>query len=400
MGGIFTDHNQASPQLMKFHNKKQILHYIKDNNGQSRTEISRALSISKPTISKLVDELLTEGWVREKESLHSSSLGGRRPFQISFNNEAKFIVAVDIGGTSIELAIINLDGDIKYRTSFDTQRNLINDLTQTIAKRVLDMINKFKLSKKHILGMGIGVPGITDIEHGIVVDAPSLSWKEYPLQANIQSLLPFPVYIDNDVNVAVLGEQWKGSGKNKSNILLITLGTGVGCGMIIHNQLYRGSSFAAGEIGYLVTDKHAAEKSYDSIFSGYGFLDNHIGGPSITKRMLNHLDDQHVNAEDWSAKKIFKMAENGDLLAKKVIDDVISHLAFACINIISMMNPECIILGGGISKSLHSYLPQLHEIIENQLPIKTEITITTLENVSLLGAACLLLKEHESILKI
>lgn len=397
---IFTDHVQASPQLMKFLNKKKILHYIQENHGQSRTAISKALSISKPTISKLVDELLTEGWIREKESLTASSQGGRRPFEIYFNKDSKFMIAVDIGGTSVTLAIINVSGDIKYSTSLNTQENLANDLTQTIAKHALDLINSSGLNNNQILGMGIGVPGITDMTLGIVVDAPSLSWKQYPLQRNMQSLLPFPVYIDNDVNVAVLGEQWKGSGKDKSNILLITLGTGVGCGMIINKQLYRGASFAAGEIGYLVTDKHAAETSYDSSFSGYGFLDNHIGGPSITRRMMKHLDNQHVNAEEWPAKRIFEMATNGHSRAIEVIDDVISHLAFACINIVSIMNPECIILGGGISNSLHSYLPQLHEIIEKQLPINTEITITTLENVSLLGAAFLVLKEHDSILKI
>ncbi|MFK4996904.1 ROK family protein [Bacillus sp. N9] len=127
------------------------------------------------------------------------------------------------------------------------------------------------LEVEQIFGVGVGVPGITSVDDGIVFDAPSLGWKQYPLKQKLEKKLPFPVYIDNDVNVAVLGEKWKGAAKTKENMLLITLGTGVGCGMIINGRLYRGSTFAAGEIGYLVTDKNAAEGEYESIFSGYGF---------------------------------------------------------------------------------------------------------------------------------
>ncbi|MFK4996903.1 MarR family transcriptional regulator [Bacillus sp. N9] len=96
-------------------NKKNILHYIKANEGKSRADIAKALSISKPTISKLVDELLVEGWIKEKESTRASSLGGRKPFHIYFNSNAKYIVGVDIGGTTIEIAIMNLVGDVKVK---------------------------------------------------------------------------------------------------------------------------------------------------------------------------------------------------------------------------------------------------------------------------------------------
>src|SRR5699024_7270913 len=158
------------------------------------------------------------------------------------------------------------------------------------------------------------------------------------LQEEIKKLLPLPIYIDNDVNVAALGEQWKGAGKNKNNILQITLGTGVGCGIIINGQLYRGSSYAAGEIGYMVTDKNVAENSYDSIFKGYGFLDSHVGGPSITNRMLKKLNKDEKNANDWSAKKIFKLADEGNQLAQEVIQDALSHLSYGLINVITIVN--------------------------------------------------------------
>ncbi|QUW22824.1 ROK family transcriptional regulator [Sporosarcina sp. Marseille-Q4063] len=385
---------------MKFINKKKILHYIQKNPGRSRTEISKALSISKPTISKLVDELINEGWFREKESSSSSPSGGRRAFQIYFNHNAKYIVGVDIGGTSVEMAVMNLKGDFKEKVVLSTQEHLSKDLVQIIADNINSLITKSSLENSQIIGAGIGVPGITDVEKGIVFDAPSLGWKHYHLVEKLDNLLPFPVYVDNDVNVAALGEQWKGAGKDKRNILQITLGTGVGCGMIINGQLYRGSSFAAGEIGYMVTDKHAAEEAYDSIFSGYGFLDSHIGGPSITKRMLKHLRTGDEESDDWPAKRIFESAIAGDKNALNIVDDALSHLAFALINVISIVNPECVIIGGGLSKSMHHFLPEIMSTIDKHLPIETSVTITKLDNVSVLGAAYLVLKEHESILQV
>lgn len=383
---------------MKYINKKNVLHYIQNNEGHSRTNIATALSMSKPTISKLVDELISEGWVTEQESDQSSSLGGRRPYLLCFNSNAKYIFGVDIGGTTVEIALMNLNGQIMHKTSFPSQENL-NNLVVKIEKMINKMLYTHNIELDKILGMGIGVPGITDVNHGVVFDAPSLGWKQYPLQSKMEKLFPFPVYIDNDVNVAVLGEQWKGAGKNKTNILQITLGTGIGCGMIINGQLYRGSSFAAGEIGYMITDKNVAEKSYDTIFSGYGFLDSHVGGPSITKRMLKKLNKSDQYAKDWSAKRIFKLAEEGDKLCQEVIQDALSHLTFGLINLITIVNPECVILGGGISRSLHRYLDQIKEKIEKHLPVKTEVTITQLENVALKGAGYLFLSEHDSILK-
>ena len=395
---ITTGHIQANPQYMKSINKRKVLHYIKDNNGHSRTDIAKALTISKPTISKLVDELLDEGWVREKESDRSSSSGGRKPFQIFFNNNAKYIIGIDIGGTSVEIAIVNLTGVVISKSSFATQEH-VNDLAQTMVNQIITLLRSSDLEIDQLLGAGIGVPGITDVDNGIVLDAPSIGWKHYQLKDVLESMLPFPIFVDNDVNVAALGEQWKGAGKDKKNILQITLGTGIGCGMIINGQLYRGSSFAAGEIGYMVTDKNIAEEEYDSAFSGYGFLDSHVGGPSITDRMLKRLDDNNNTAEDWSAKKIFQLAKDGDAMALEVVNDALSHLAFALINVISIVNPECVVLGGGISRSMHSFLPSIVSTIEKHVPIETEVTITKLEHVSLLGAAFLLLKEHDSILQ-
>ncbi|SHG06944.1 ROK family transcriptional regulator [Ornithinibacillus halophilus] len=382
---------------LRYVNKKKVLHYIQNNQGQSRSDISKALQISKPTISTIVDELLEEKWIREKESENASSVGGRKPFHIYFNQNAYYLIGVDIGGTSVELAIMNLAGDIKQKASFSTQTN-VDHLIEAIVNETKRLIENSKLSSDEIFGMGVGVPGITDVEKGIVIDAPSIRWKNVSLKAQLEEHLPFPVYIDNDVNVAVLGEQWKGHGTTSKNILMITLGTGIGCGIILNGSLYRGSSFAAGEIGYMVTDKKSAEANYVHSFDGYGFLDSHVGGPAISREMQTKLDASGKDTS-WTAKKVFQEAISGDETAIETVNESLSHLAFALINVISIINPEKIILGGGISKSIHYFLPNLRSIIKRHIPIHSDIVLTSLENVSLIGAGYLLLKEYDSILK-
>lgn len=210
------------------------------------------INISKPTISNLVDELLNEGWIYEVEG---STSGGRRPINLIFNKESHYLVGVDIGGTLIEMAIMNLEGDTIIHSSMNTQEFLKQGLVLVISRRIKEMILKVDIDPEKIMAIGVGAPGITDVNKDVVIEAPSLGWIHYPLKEEMKKHLPFPIYVENDVNVAVLGEQWKGVVRDKCNVILMTLGTGVGCGIIVNGQLYHGSNYAAGEIGYMVKDK-------------------------------------------------------------------------------------------------------------------------------------------------
>jgi glucokinase len=291
-----------------------------------------------------------------------------------------------------------LDGELKDKIAFETQPYVDTQLIPLIADKIKEIIKSNQLEDEQVFGVGVGVPGITNVEDGVVKDAPSVGWRDVPLKSQLEEFLPYPVYIENDVNVAALGELWKGTGKSNLNFLMITLGTGIGCGVILNGQLYRGHTYSAGEIGYMVTDKETAEKKYDHTFKGYGFLDNHVGGPSITRRMLNYLNETDDN--EWSAKKIFQMAKNKDETALEILKEPLSHLSFALINAVSLLNPERIVLGGGISKSMEQFLPYLSSTIEKHIPIETKVEITNVKDVSLLGAGYLLLKEHDSIHKV
>jgi glucokinase len=387
-------------------NKKRVLQCILEHAPISRAEISGKINISKPTVSLLVDELINENWVLEKGIGESTSQGGRRPIQLYFNEKAAYIIGTDIGGTNVKTVICDLHGNIIASSSIQTNHYLHSGLLKQIAKEIDSMVKKFQIDSHRILGMGAGVPGIADRLSGVILEAPSLNWVRYPFIAEANRYLSFPVYVDNDVNVAALGEQWLGNAKNMENVLYIAVGTGIGSGIIIHNQLYRGSSGAAGEIGYMVTDKNDMKNEFKPIFNRYGYLESLAGGKAIgdkftqlVREVPNHPLYEQANASELTGELAFHYVKKGDKIAKGVIDEAIEHIAYGIINAASLINPEVIILGGGVLKSADYILPKLQEIVNQYLPSSVELKISQLgEKAGVLGAVSLFLREHKSIL--
>jgi glucokinase len=387
-------------------NKKRILQCILENAPISRAEIAGRIKISKPTVSLLVDELIQEKWVIEKGIGESTSQGGRRPIHLYFNEIAAYIIGTDIGGTKVKIIISDLSGNIVASCHFSTEPYLTSGLLKKIAKEISLMIQKNNIDQQKILGMGVGVPGITETQSGVVTEAPSLNWVRYPFIKEAERYLDFPIYVDNDVNVAALGEQWLGNAKNKENVFFIAIGTGIGGGIIIHNQLYRGSSNAAGEMGYMVTDKNDMKDEFKPIFHRYGYLESVAGGKAIGEKFkklvrLNpdhHLYEQAHSSENMT-EKAFALAKKGDKIALTAVEEAIEHIAYGIINAASLLNPEVIILGGGVLKSSEFILPRLRKIVDPYLPSSTELKTSRLgENAGVLGAVSLFLREHESMI--
>ncbi|WP_316569081.1 ROK family transcriptional regulator [Neobacillus sp. YIM B06451] len=398
----------TTKMTVKQKNKMKVLGCIREHSPISRAEIAVKARISKPTVSVLVDELIKEKLVFEKGIGESSSQGGRRPIQLYFNEKAYFIVGTDIGGTKVKTIISDLGGNIVAASSFKTGQYLNSGLLRQIAKEIDALIQKNSIDPGKILGMGAGVPGITETDRGIVTEAPSLNWIRYPFIAEAKQIFPFPVYVDNDVNIAALGEQWLGNAKNKRNVLFIAVGTGIGSGIIIQNKLYRGSSYAAGELCYMVTDMNEMNGHFTPVFHRYGYLESVAGGKAIgarfTKAVLGQPDHslyEEAKATELPGEMAFKLAKSGDKTALAVLEEVIGHLAYGIINAASLLNPEVIILGGGVFKSADMLLPKLKEIVNQYLPSPPELKVSQLgDNAGALGAVSLFLREHETIFKI
>ncbi|WP_085992993.1 ROK family transcriptional regulator [Oceanobacillus senegalensis] len=375
-------------------NKRLILQCIIEEETVSRASISKKLSLSKPTVSSIVDQLIEEEWVYETGIGDVPVNGGRRPVNLKFNRQKGYIVGVDIGGTKVAIGITDLSGKVCDFTAIPTQQYEDEHLFEQIQREVESLRGRLNLSESKLLGMGVGVPGIVNVDHGIVVEAPALKWVNYPILEKLKERFPFPIFVDNDVNISVLGEHWKGIGRKKENLVYIAIGTGIGSGIMINGDLYRGSSYSAGEMGYMVTDREYA-KHYNPIFDGYGFLESVAGGSSIGSQLSKQL------GKKVTAKEAFNLYLKKDKDATEVIDFAIENLSLGIANYISILDPELIILGGGVSESYHVISEKMQNIIQRFTPRKCDVVPTNFGvEAGVIGAVALFIKEYDGVFNI
>ncbi|WP_408007920.1 ROK family protein [Pseudalkalibacillus sp. A8] len=385
---------KGNAAYIKNMNTKIVLDCIIEHEPISRAEISKRVKISKPTVSQLVNHLVEEGFVYEVGMGNSTATGGRKPVQLCFNAQNAYIIGIDIGGSKVASGITDLKGKVQSYREFPTQEFLHKDLFRRLQEDVQGMLNELELTTSDVLGIGVGVAGVTDVKKGMVMEAPALEWKQFSIREKLEDYYDLPIFVDNDVNISVLGEHWIGAGVDKSNIIYISIGTGIGSGIILNGNLYRGSNYSAGEIGYQVTDRQMA-RDFNPLLKGFGFLESMAGGFSIGEQLSGRLNKK------VTAKEAFELADKGDEDAKEVIDFAIENLGIGISNYISLLDPEIIILGGGISGSYESFKEQLHEIIQKFTPGKCEVIPTRFgKEAGVIGASALFLKEYDSIFKI
>jgi len=253
----------------------------------------------------------------------------------------KFIIAIDLGGTNLKIALLDQRYKLKRKEVLNTQKFVKKD---SLIQAIIDSINKIiennKLNKTNILGVGLGLPGPIDIKRGIVHFFPNIpGWKEVELKNILERKLGLPVFLDNDANLMSLAESKLGAAKGLVNAVCLTLGTGVGGGIIIDGTLYRGLSFAAGEIGHIPIN----EKGPRCNCGGIGCLEAYIGNNRIIKE-AKRLFRRVVSLEELS-----QLAKKKNRRALRIWSEVGRHLGAALVGIVNFFNPEAIVIGGGVS---------------------------------------------------
>ncbi|WP_079527679.1 ROK family transcriptional regulator [Halobacillus hunanensis] len=384
----------GNASYIKKTNQKRILTCVREGGAVSRANIAKKLSLSKPTVSSLVDTLLEEGWIRKVGCGEASTNGGRKPVNLTFNPKKAFMIGIDFGGTNVALGIADLNGEVCSYREFPTQEHLDKDLFTVIKQHVDIMKQELKIDDQKILGVGAGIPGITNIETGIVKEAPALKWNRYPVREKLKGIFDLPIYIDNDVNINVLGEHWKGVGRGKNNLIYIAIGTGIGSGIMVNGRLFRGSNYSAGEIGYVVTDRVHADH-YHPVYEGYGFLESIASGSSIGNRLSERL------GTIVTAKEAFELYQQQHRQAVEVVDFALENLALGVANYVSLFDPELVILGGGVSGSYSIIREQMMKIMERYTPGTYEVMPTSFgKEAGVIGAVALFLKESDTLIEI
>jgi glucokinase len=346
-------------ELMKKLNRSLILETIRNEQPISRANIAKKLNLSRSTVSSLVDELLFKKLVVEVGLGQSTQEGGRRGVELGFNPKSAFGIGVDIGGTKILIFITDLDGEVIYREKVRTTGEV-----GAIIKLVKERVSKAGISENDIIAMGVGVPGITDVEKGLVVDAPGLKWSNLDLRGRLQSHFEFPVYINNDVNCAALGERWLGSGKNSNHLFFIGIGTGVGSAIISDGRLIHGFNYQSGEIAYNLSEEDVILGNY-SKFGEFGTMEKKICGQSLARK-------------GYTSQELFQEYANGNREVVPVMDNFILQLSIQIANCVNLLNPEYVIIGGGVSESMGVVIEKIRESVDRFTPIKTTIKLASL----------------------
>ncbi|WP_423407395.1 ROK family glucokinase [Heyndrickxia sp. MSNUG] len=314
----------------------------------------------------------------------------------------KWLIGVDLGGTTTKLAFINLYGEILYKWEIPTDvSNDGKNITLHIAKSIDQKLGELGHSKSEVIGIGMGAPGPVDLSSGVIFEAVNLGWREpYPLKDLLEVETSLPAVIDNDANCAALGEMWKGAGNGAKDLVCVTLGTGVGGGVITNGDIVHGISGAAGEIGHITS---LAEGGAPCNCGKTGCLETIASATGIVRIAKEVMDAEPSSGELVAvlketglvtAKDVFDSARRNDAIALKVINIVALHLGIALANIANTLNPEKIVLGGGVSKAGGVLLnPVKEQFLRNSFPRvaqSTEISIATLGNdAGVIGAAWL-----------
>lgn len=260
---------------------------------------------------------------------------------------------IDLGGTSVKCALFQTDGTVEEKWEIKTRvENEGKEILPDIAKTILAKMEERKIAKEEVAGVGIGIPGPVD-EYGEIACAVNLHWGRKNIEKELAELTGLVIKAGNDANVAALGEMWKGGGQGSKNLILVTLGTGVGGGIIVNEKMVTGAHGAGGEIGHASVEMDEEEACN---CGNKGCLEQYASATGIARlarRAMTSCEEDSVlrGIRNVTAKDVFDAYKDGDALAAKVVDQFARYLGNALAIFSCVADPDVIVIGGGVSKA-------------------------------------------------
>ncbi|HEO1165825.1 TPA: ROK family glucokinase [Streptococcus agalactiae] len=315
---------------------------------------------------------------------------------------SKKLLGIDLGGTTIKFGILTLEGEVQEKWAIETNtlengRHIVSDIVESLKHR----LSLYGLTKDDFIGIGMGSPGAVDRTSKTVTGAFNLNWADtQEVGSVIEKEVGIPFFIDNDANVAALGERWVGAGANNPDVVFVTLGTGVGGGVIADGNLIHGVAGAGGEIGHMIVDP---ENGFMCTCGNKGCLETVASATGVV-RVARQLAEQYEgssaikaaidNGDTVTSKDIFIAAEDGDKFANSVVERVSRYLGLAAANISNILNPDSVVIGGGVSAAGEFLRSRVEKYFVTfafpQVKKSTKIKIAELGNdAGIIGAASL-----------
>ncbi len=266
----------------------------------------------------------------------------------------RYVVGIDIGGTNIVAGTVAEDGSEVL--GLVSEPTLAEQGAEGVLSRIMKLARASMAAArgKEIAGLGIGSPGPLDTTTGVVLLTPNLGWVNFPLRDRVAGALGMPATLDNDANCAIFGEWWRGAARGASHVVGLTIGTGIGGGIVLAGRVYRGKSDIAGEIGHMTIDLNGRRCKCGN----YGCLEAYASGPAIAARAIEGIEagadsslPRYVNGDlaRITAQIVYEAAHDGDEYALEVVHDTAKFLGAGVANVVNIFNPEVVVICGGVT---------------------------------------------------
>ena len=310
----------------------------------------------------------------------------------------KYVVGVDLGGTKIYTALVDLEGNIIKEKAVET---LAFEGENAVMGRIIDTINYvIDGSEKNLIkSIGIGSPGPLDVKNGVIIENSNLPFKNFEIVKTIRETYDLPTYLDNDANVATLGEFMFGAGKGTENMVFITASTGIGGGAVINGKLFRGTTGNALEIGHTIVANEGPRCGCGNIGCAEALGSGTAIGKRAKEAVATNVETSLKNYENVTSKEVFKEAANGDRVAKNILETSLNYIGIAVANTITNFDPEKVVIGGGVINGGSIVLDTIRRVV-GERALKTFADSCTVEKAVLggkagvLGAAALAITEQ------
>lgn len=360
-------------QNVKYINKHAILDFIRFTpGGISRVELAQRLNLTRAAVTPIVNDLIKTGLIRETQSRYSS--GGRPPVLLDIDAGRGYVAGIDMGASHVTVLLANFAAQVLAEKEMPF--NIADGPTgclQQADELLRSLLAEPGLSISDLTAVGLGVPGPIVTNAGMVLAPPIMpGWDRFPIRNTLEKLWGCPVSLNNDAELGVLGEWAYGAGRGEENLAYIKVGTGIGAGLFIDGQIYRGATGSAGEIGHITIDENGPLCTCGN----HGCLEAMAGGKAIVAKAHNAIHNnrrtelaEHPNPETMTVSEIAKAAARGDLVSQEILAEAGKQLGIAITSLVNLFNPNIVVVGGGVAQTGDLFLePVRKAVLKRSLP--------------------------------
>lgn len=357
-------HPTGNRELIRAINRSHVLNAIKANGPIGRADIARRTGLSPATVTSISAKLISQGLVLEKSAGDSS--GGRPPILLVINPNGGYVIGIKLTETHAVLALTDLEAMVIAKSDARLSGRDPSQVVEDLAQMITTFIKEHKITKKQLLGIGIGLAGIVDAEKGVLRQSPIYGWEDnVALRDMLQSKIHIPVYIENDVNTLTLTERWFGSGQGLDNFLTVTVGRGVGLGIVVNGQFYRGQTGGAGEFGHMTIYPDGPLCACGK----QGCLEAYVGDPGLIASANESFKRGELPIQVQSVNALLALANQGDVAAIGIFEKAGRILGLGIANLLNLFSPQKIIISGeGTLEGDFLFVPMKESIQQNTMP--------------------------------